>query len=620
MALVIQFGIIALLVFAPLAFGSVEVWARSVVELAVFGLAGLRLVGYGFGRNTTAGLPGPVAVLLALFAGWALVQLAAPTSLYPRGTRGALVLGSAYVALFALVVSTVRTESEIRRLTLALIVTGFGVALFAILQKYAWNGKIYWLRTVAAGGSPTGPFVNRNHFAGYMEMLIPLAVGYTVSEFAGAPAMGDTAWRRFVDRLTHERSNRFVLLLFMTLVMSASLVLSLSRAGIVSFIAALVLIGAVLGLGRTAKRWALLPVALAALLLISLAWFGLGPLIDRYRTLMDLPDDRSMTGRVAVWKDAVKIAEDHPYMGSGPGTFGAVFPEYKTVPDPVFYEHAHNDYVQLLAETGTVGFGLGLGTLGFLGGFLLAGGRARRNPRARALLLGVATGMAAILIHGLSDFNFHIPANAALFAVLSGLAWNLARPERPEPATAPASGGRRPAAAVAGLLAVGLLIEQTTAALAADRKYRCGLELEKAGKLDPAAEDYRRAIGWDPSHPLYHMALGGLYERLYAGGDASVLPAARSEFERAAALGPTMAEPRLNLGWIRAQTGEADAATEEFERVLTLDPTNPLYQHYVGLWFAATGRADRALQLARRLRENRQDGMAAEIEERLKKT
>jgi tetratricopeptide (TPR) repeat protein len=306
-------------------------------------------------------------------------------------------------------------------------------------------------------------------------------------------------------------------------------------------------------------------------------------------------------------------------MGSGPGTFGAVYPAYKTGPDPVFYEHAHNDYVQAMAETGIVGFGLSVGMVGILFGFVIAGGRARRNPRVKGLLLGVVTGLVGILLHGLYDFNFHIPANAFLCVVLMGMAWNLARPDRSEAPNEPVIGRRRPAAAVAGLAVIGLLAYQTTAAFAADRYYHCGLELEKAGKLDRAGEEYRHAIDWDPAHPQYHMALGELNERRYKQGDATALPAARSEMERAAALAPTLAEPHLHLGWIHAQLAEKDAATEEFSRVLKLDPTNPLYQHYVGLWFAATGQTDRALSLARQLRETGQPSMAAEIEERLKK-
>ncbi|MBI3811648.1 MAG: O-antigen ligase family protein [Nitrospirae bacterium] len=587
---VIQIGLIALMVFSPLAFGSVEVWALSVLEAAAFGMAGLGLIEYGLGRRPPPRFPVLLRGLIALFGGWVLVQWIAPVSLYPRATRGALVLGIAYVVIFALVVSRVRTDREINRLVLSLIVTGFGVAVFAILQKYAGNGKMFWLREVREGGAVFGPFVNRNHFAGYMGMLIPLSIGCTVAAFAGIPARGQTAWRRFIHRMTSERANQLALLLFVTVVMSVALVLTLSRAGIVSFVTAVILIGIILLFGRATKKWILLPGLLVAALLISLAWFGLGPLIDRYQTLLHLPDDVSMLGRIEVWKDTAGIAADYPWMGSGPGTFGAVYPAYKTNPDQVVYDHAHNDYVQLLAETGGVGFGLSLGILGTVLGMVVAGWRDRRSPWAKGLLIGVTTGLVALLIHGLNDFNFHIPSNAALFAVLLGLAWNLARPERGPAPSDPVPARRRGLIAATGLAAVGLLLVQTTTTFAADRYYRCGLELEKAGKFDQAADDYRRAIGWDAAHPRYHLALGRVYERLYRPGDPAPMEKARSEMELAAALAPTTAEPHLHLGWIHAQRGEDAAATEEFHQVIRLDPTNNAYQQYVGRWFAGIGK------------------------------
>ena len=296
-----------------------------------------------------------------------------------------------------------------------------------------------------------------------------------------------------------------------------------------------------------------------------------------------------MRGRIELWRDTARIAADHPWMGSGPGTFGAVYPAYKTNPDQVIYDHAHNDYVQLWAETGWIGFGLAIGILGTVLGLVIAGWRARRSPWAKGLLAGVVTGIVALLIHGLNDFNFHIPSNAALFAALMGLAWNLSRPERPSVSAEPVSIRRR-AAAVTGLAAVGLLLVQTATTFAADRYYRCGLEFEKAGKLDRAAEEYRRAIVWDADHPRYHFVLGRIYERLYRPGDAGALESARSEIAKAAALGPTLAEPHLHLGWIHAQRGEEEAATEEFRRVMRLDPTNNAYRQCVGRWFSAIGK------------------------------
>lgn len=327
-----------------------------------------------------------------------------------------------------------------------------------------------------------------------------------------------------------------------------------------------------------------------------------------------------MLGRIEVWKDTVRMVSDHPWTGAGLGTFGVAYPAYKTLPDPVFYEHAHNDYVQLLAETGGAGFALALGILGMILGLIIAGWRRRRNLWAKGLLTGVSTGIAAILIHGLTDFNFHIPANAVLFVVLIGLAWNLSRPNRPEEASEPAPGRWRPAGAAAGLMITAVLLYQAAVAFAADRYYQCGLRLEEAGQYELAAREYRRSIAWDSTDPFHRLSLAKIYERLYRPGDRVSLEAARSELARAVAAAPTLAEPHLHLGWIHAQLGETTEATAEFNRVLKLDPTNNHWRHYVGLWFAGTGQTDRALLLARQLRENGREAQSAEIERRLKRS
>lgn len=615
---IVQIGIVVLLIFTPLAFGSVEIWAKSALGMATFGLVSTWLIRYGFGREMLVRFPGPLLVMVALFAGWILIQQIASASIYYHGTRDALVLGLAYVAIFGLVALAFRTEKEINRILLALIVIGFGVALFAILQKYTWNGKMYWVREVRENGAVFGPFVNRNHFAGYMEMLIPVAIGYTVAAFAGLPTKGRTAWRRFIDRLTSEEANKLTLLLFMMLVMSVSLVLSLSRTGILSFLTAMVLIGMILLLGRATKRWVLLPGILITALLISLTWFGLGPIIERLQTLLHITKDTSMLGRIEVWKDTTRLVSDYPVMGTGLGTFEVTYPAYKTVPDQVSYEHTHNDYLQLLSETGWVGFALGMGIIGMILGLIVRGWRRRQNPWARAMLMGLFTGILALLIHGFTDFNFHIPANAVLFAGLLGLAWNLSQPERSKTASEAVFSRWRPARAMAGLAVIGWLFYTTAVGFAADSYYRSGLKLEKAGQYEQVREKYRQAIAWDPAHPTYHFALAKIHERDWAHHSrSSSLQLAEEELQMAIEQSPTIAEYHLHLGWVYAQQKRGEKATAEFAKVLKLDPTNANWRHYVGLWFAGIGEKEKALSQAQALKHLRYEGKAKEIEARL---
>jgi O-antigen ligase len=147
----------------------------------------------------------------------------------------------------------------------------------------------------------------------------------------------------------------------------------------------------------------------------------------------ELPAELSAdTGRAAVWAAAVRIAGDHPLLGTGLGTFGGVFPRYRPLAIQSAYTHAHQDYLQWLAETGVLG--------GLAGALLLAGlawtaARAVQNPDRgadRMLATGVAAGLGGLALHGLVDFNGHIPANTLLAAALAGVLVVLARPAHAE--------------------------------------------------------------------------------------------------------------------------------------------------------------------------------------------
>ena len=142
MAKMIQYTLIALLIFTPLAFGAVEVWAKSVLGMTAFGLLGVWLIQYARGKEFgRLRIPRPLWGMAGVFMALVLYQWAGSGSLYPYGTFGALVLGSAYITVFGLVVSAFRTDHAIHQMVLALMLIGFGIALFSIFQKYGGNGK-----------------------------------------------------------------------------------------------------------------------------------------------------------------------------------------------------------------------------------------------------------------------------------------------------------------------------------------------------------------------------------------------------------------------------------------------------------------------------------------------
>jgi O-antigen ligase len=157
------------------------------------------------------------------------------------------------------------------------------------------------------------------------------------------------------------------------------------------------------------------------------SWFGVEKVAERLRETRVTPAEE--TGARAADAERLDVAvatltmfRDAPVLGVGPGGFRAAFPAYKPALVRLFYDHAHNDWVQLLAERGLIGAALWAAAVGATMWGALAALRRRRDPIMRGIAFGSAVGMLALSLHGLADFNLQIPANAAYFQALMGLA------------------------------------------------------------------------------------------------------------------------------------------------------------------------------------------------------
>ena len=555
--------------------------------------------------------PWSPAIPAALFLGWIVLQMATGLSLNVHDTWVALLMAIAYAGFFVLVVTTVSGKNNMNSIILFLMFLGFGISLFAILQMYAWNGKIYWIRDISRSMA-YGPFVNRNHLAGYLELLIPVGIGYIVGHLIHIPARGKTRWIRFWRRLIDPQSTKLLLIFFLVLVMTITLFLTLSRSGILSFLSGMVVMGGLLMQSRSGRAWTLTPVLLVATVLLCLTWFGIGPLVDRFMTLRSLDWDQSMMLRSNIWKDTTYLISDYTVMGTGLGTFEKAYPAYKTVRQQVQVDHAHNDYVQLMAETGWVGFGIAMVVLAVLARAGIGALRKQQDPRSRTILLGMLIGMLSFLIHGLSDFNFHIPSNALLFITLSALMWSLGQRERLN-LIPPGFMGR--IGAGFGLVVVVWLLYQMLAIGIADYHYKAGLNYENDKRYEDARDQYRRAIEWDGRNAEYHFSMAKIHERNWLrGNNTEALDLASAAIEESVFLAPTVSEYHLHLGWILAQQKDREGATKIFKKVLELDPTNANWNHYVGLWFASIRDEDGLMTQVQVLRELGFEGKALEIE------
>jgi O-antigen ligase len=410
----IRVGLCALVAFAVLAQGTTEAWSEAVLEIG----AALLLVWWCVIvlREDPVELRGN-AMMWPLAGLWivAMVQSVPGLSAYEFATRIEWLKGTALLVLVFLAVQSFRTAQDWRDFVWFLVALGFVTSLIGIVQHFTFNGKMYWFREMKYGGIPFGPYVNRNHFAGFVELVVPPGLAMLV--------------------LRAERRDLMPLLAIFTLLPIGALFLAASRGGIIAFFCEIIVI--ILLVATRQKEWKTLATGGVLLLLVIaiVGWIGVGEALERFSTYRSL--EVTEARRVEMNRDSWKIFMDHPILGTGFGTLREVFPKYETLYDGLVVDHSHDDYVELLANAGIVG--------GLLGAWFLAllfwqGARSLQSSRGTldlALHIGALAACAGILVHSFSDFNLHITANALLFLLLATLATSSTAP--PGPLAVPSS-------------------------------------------------------------------------------------------------------------------------------------------------------------------------------------
>jgi O-antigen ligase len=453
---VIEVGILALIVFSPLPAGSVSGWAVLILEMGIAVLTALYFL-MSQPPRVNSHLASKLKYSGAAFAAFFLLVipfqlLPLPRSIARLVSSKGFALREAYVPGFAGVKRVSLSLAPSRTLEDGLLLVACALAGFLVVRVFVHRRQIIRLMTViAASGafqalfglsqlprnqpsllfypktfnldSVTGTFVNRNHFSGYLELVIPIVLALIFSriDLLSMPGM---KWRRRLAVLTSRGVAGNVILTIGFLFMALGILKSNSRSGAIllglTFLIFAELIALTFGRMKLRRSW-LLRILMIGLVLVTLIalYSGVESMIGRFSI-----DSLLQDGRPRYWMTILRVIKDFPLLGTGLGTFALSYEAYETLGLQGMFDHAHNDYLEYLSELGIAGFGILFAGILFI---LVDAFRVwfkRRNVEAKSLAMGGLVSAVIILLHSLTDFNLHIPATMFLFAVVLGLTWS----------------------------------------------------------------------------------------------------------------------------------------------------------------------------------------------------
>jgi O-antigen ligase len=442
----IKFILILLFIFTPVAFGSMGLWAFSLMELSIL----LIILLWGFGRffanehriRAFAHLRiYPVVVLLSLFLLLVLFQMVPlpsgiikmispkayelrqslsvadfqflnlnskfSISLVPFATRIEFFKWFTLISFFIFLLLWKPSNKSILNLIPIVMLVGVAESLYGIFEFF--SGHRHLLHLKGGVSTVTGTFINHNYFAGYLLMVIPLSIGYLFSR-EGFQKSRFGGWRH---RLSSS-DGKATLIKYCIVLMILSLFFSASRMGILSLLLSFSLLSLLFRDPRRGERFSKTSVLIFGLALLWAAWIGLDAVISRFFTASE-----DFKSRWMFWVNTFQIFKDFPLLGSGLGTFAQIFPEYRSFHILGLVTHAENDFLQLTSEIGLIGIGLLLIPFLFFFYKAISGIRFLSHEESQRYIgMGGMVGILALMFHSLVERNIQVPANAFLFTFL----------------------------------------------------------------------------------------------------------------------------------------------------------------------------------------------------------
>ena len=637
-------GIIFVLIFTQLAFGGVHVWAYSAFEIIVFILFILFFLNHvvsqyrtsnGLGKKavvTIQWVVTPLNIFFILIISLIIIQLIPLPSFivkfispltfevkkhacelkhfssdvsiawmslshYNFATYNELLKLLAYAALYFMVINSVKDQKRINILIYVLVGMGLFQVIYGIVQTYSGSQKIWWWTNNYYKDWVTGTYINRNHLAGFLEMLTPLCFGFVIANFKKSGSR-----HRYQDRsvsrlkrfknwfFSGEEKPKIILFFFMGIVLGLGLLLAGSRGGIISFGISMFFMIFLFAFKNGYRKYGIVAACLCMLILAYGLHIGIEKTLERFEHIGHLYN------RFDISKSVVPMIKDFPVFGTGWGNFMYMYPGYALpqYSDRLVLGNAHNDWLEMASESGMVG------TIFFFGALVIYLFRSiklwfrREDSFAIGLGVGAIFAVISITIHSFFDFNMHIPANPMALSVIMAIGFLSLHIDRHSNydrfffKTKSVSLNSRFPLIVIGIFVIlsgFFMLKKITGHFAAEAY--CSTELNSTLNRDrnPRLEDIKKAIEYDPSNAEYYYNLAHYYMRL-----------------------PFESED------LRIENNEI--IVKNLEKAVSLNPVNGIYWYDLGVSYSYKGyegntyysewlpRVDKAFQLAEYFRPN----------------
>jgi O-antigen ligase/Tfp pilus assembly protein PilF len=622
------FGIfVFILIFSPLAFGTVEPWSLTIMEtFSIFAICLIFLRNLQHRDLFTYEIPGLTPLMF--FLAYLLLQLLplpsgiiriispetynlyketilihepltwVSLSINKKATLMEFFRITAYAAFYVLTIQLLTKKDIFKKIIAVIVVFASLVSFLGILQHILSNNKIFWLRELTQGGIPFGPYVNRNHYAGLMEMIFPLVLGLFLFY---KPHVTYMSFREKITEIFNRpTTNIYILLGFSAILIATSIFLTLSRSGIVSLCLSMIFFGAMVLERGTSRKRGIIIIIIFVLIALSVGWFGWDPILERFERIRNAQGDISEQ-RLVIWKDSKNIIKDFPVTGTGFGSFINIYPKYRTISGDVIADHAHNDYIELFSDGGIIAFLI-------FAWFLLALSfksykvfLKRRDIYSIYVFIGSITGIIAILIHSITDFNLHIGANGLYFFFLAGLAVSAANTrlqvgfndthlKRINPPLRILIISSIVILLVSLIFNVGVIAGKSYFSAIKDTKL--SEKISKRELLSIKDIAYRASL-FDPLEARYHYAIANT-ERFLSNNTVAL-----GQYKKSVQLNPVNGEYLQRLGLIMSELKKYDTADKLLQAGIKYNVNNPVRYKRYALWLLSQGKKEYCIKITK---------------------